>query len=91
MSNLTGAERKRLRGKAHNLKPMVLIGHEKLSEGILNNIKQALIDHELIKIKINIKQDKKDKQQMIEDIEMETQSECVGTIGHVIILYKKID
>jgi RNA-binding protein len=52
MDRLKGSQRKYLRGVAHSYKPLVQIGKEGLSEGVLGAIDDALEAHELIKVKI---------------------------------------
>ena len=49
---LTGAQRRVLRGLGHSLKPIVRIGRQGLSEGVIDATKIALEDHELIKISV---------------------------------------
>ena len=41
-----------LKGLAHNLKPVVLLGANGLTEGVLAEIDNALNHHELIKVKV---------------------------------------
>ena len=51
MKELTGKEKKYLRGLAHALNPVVIIGKNGFSEQIEAQIDEALTAHELIKIK----------------------------------------
>ncbi len=83
---LTGKERKHLRGVAHDLKPVVLIGQNGLTDGLIEAVNIALDTHELIKIKfIDFKDEKKE---IVVELEEATASECVGMIGNVAILFK---
>ena len=50
MSALKGFQKKHLKGLAHNLKPVVQIGKEGLTEGIIRAVGEGLLQHELIKI-----------------------------------------
>ena len=47
--NLSTKQKQHLKGLAHPLKPVVLLGSNGLTEGVLAEIEQALEHHELIK------------------------------------------
>jgi RNA-binding protein len=49
---LSPAERRRLRARAHSLKPVVLVGDAGLSDGLLQEADRALEAHELIKVRL---------------------------------------
>ena len=51
-TDLTPAQRQTLRGRAHTLDPVVLIGAAGLSPAVLAEIHRALDSHELIKIRV---------------------------------------
>ena len=50
--NLSTKQKQHLKGLAHPLKPVVMLGNNGLTEGVLAEIEQALGHHELIKVKI---------------------------------------
>jgi RNA-binding protein len=84
---LTGAERKYLRGLAHHLNPLVQIGKAGLTPTVGATIDQALAHHELIKVRFL---DFKDhKRELAQTIAQESQSEIVGSVGHVFIFYRQ--
>jgi RNA-binding protein len=87
MGKLKGSARKWLRGQAHNLKPVVQIGRNGLTEGTLREIGLALDVHELIKVQAVAP--KEEKQELARQIEAELGAETVGLIGHVLILYRE--
>ena len=87
MNKLTSANRKYLRALAHHIDPVILIGKNGISDGVINSIKIALNSKELIKIKFRDFKDNKKK--LSESIEKHTSSSIVGTIGNILILYKK--
>ncbi|MDX2505016.1 MAG: ribosome assembly RNA-binding protein YhbY [Gammaproteobacteria bacterium] len=76
-----------LRAQAHSLKPVVLIGNAGLTDNVVNEINQALDDHELIKVRVNA-DDRDEKNRMIDIIARQTESEQVQTIGHIGIYYR---
>ena len=51
MNKLKGFEKKYLRGLAHGMKPVVLVGQKGLTDELIKSTNQALDTHELIKIK----------------------------------------
>ncbi|MER2492300.1 ribosome assembly RNA-binding protein YhbY [Catenovulum sediminis] len=76
-----------LKAQAHSLKPIVQLGANGLTEGVLAEIDSALNHHELIKVKIPT--DERDlKKTIIDAIVRETQAFQVQTIGHTVILYR---
>ena len=85
--SLTSKQRKYLRSQAHHLKPIVLIGRLALNESILKSINQSLDHHELIKIKFNDHKSSKDS--LIENINQSLNSETVGMIGNIAIIYRQ--
>ncbi|MEI6898107.1 MAG: ribosome assembly RNA-binding protein YhbY [Psychromonas sp.] len=93
--NLSNKQKKHLKGLAHPLKPVVLLGQNGLTEGVLAEIENALNFHELIKVKIAT-DDREMKQLIVDAIVRETEAINVAKIGHIVVLYrqseeKKID
>jgi RNA-binding protein len=85
---LTPKQRSFLRGKAHHLSPVVMIGKEGVSESILKVTDKALEDHELIKIKVPA--DDQDEFKATSDLLIEqTKAEVVQKIGHLLVMYRK--
>ena len=88
MITLKGFEKKYLRGLAHDLKPVVLIGKEGITDRIVRAADEGLSQHELIKIKFNDFKEKSQKETLIGELVGQTGSEQVGVIGHTAILYR---
>lgn len=87
MGTLTGAQRKHLRGLAHDFRPAVYIGKEGLSDAVVRSIDLAIEANELIKVKIAADRDA--RAELVPVIEERTNSECVGAVGHMAILYRR--
>lgn len=83
---LDGFLRKFLRGRAHTLQPVVLVGRDGVGASLLKEVDQALEDHELIKIKFN--DHKEEKRELVDLIAQETGSSVAGMVGHVAIFYR---
>jgi RNA-binding protein len=85
---LTGKQRRYLRGMAHNLKPLVQVGKESVSEALVAAVDQALLDHELIKVKIG-ENAEGDRHEIAEDLGKKTGSEVAQVLGNTIVLYRQ--
>ena len=79
-----------LRGLAHKLNPVVMIGNNGLSETVLKEIDASLNAHELIKIKVQ-SDDKTLRTQMYQDICNTLNAVAVHHIGKQIVVYRKAD
>jgi len=88
--NLTNKQKQHLKGLAHHLKPIIQLGSNGLTEGVLAEIDNALAYHELIKVKVATS-DREMKKLIIEAIVRETQALKVQTSGHVLVIYKQSD
>ena len=86
--NLTTKQRQFLKGSAHHLSPVVMLGGNGLTEGVLAEIENALDHHELIKVKI-AGAERETKQLIIDAIVRETKAINVQTIGHILVLYRQ--
>lgn len=88
METLKGFENKYLRGLAHDLKPLVLIGKEGITDGIVRATDEGLSQHELLKIKFNDFKEKTQKETLMGELVDKTGSALIGMIGHTAILYR---
>ncbi|MEP1742689.1 MAG: ribosome assembly RNA-binding protein YhbY [Kangiellaceae bacterium] len=88
MAKLSNSQIKHLKGLAHALKPVVMIGDKGLTDAVMEEIKIALDAHELIKI--NVRSEERDeRQKMIDKIINKTQSAKVQTIGSKLVIFKR--
>ncbi len=85
---LSNAIKKKYRAIGHNLHPIVSIAQKGLSENIKLEIERALADHELIKIKL-LAEDRVAKKELEAAICEGFKAECVQSIGHTMLLYRK--
>ena len=89
---LSTKQKQYLKSLAHHLSPVVMLGGNGLTEGVLAEIDLSLNHHELnhhelIKVKI-AGADREVKQLIIDAIVRETGAAEVQTIGHVLVLYR---
>jgi RNA-binding protein len=87
MGDLTGAQKKHLRGLAHHLKPVVQIGRNGLTDPVVQSIDEALEVHELIKVRLADPQG--EKRELAGEIAERTGSVWVGLVGNVVTLYRQ--
>lgn len=85
--NLNNKQKQHLKGLAHPLKPVVMLGNNGLTEGVLAEIEQALEHHELIKVKI-VAEDRDTKVLIANAIVRETGGTNVQLIGSSLVLYR---
>lgn len=77
-----------LRGLAHSLNPVVMIGNNGLTESVLKEIDVNLNAHELIKIKV-MGDDRELRKHMLEEICAKTNSIAVHHIGKQLVVYRQ--
>lgn len=80
------SQKKLLRAVGHKLRPIITI--VELHDNIHTELTRALLDHELIKIKVQ-QNDPKARKDLIALIVAHHQVELIQTIGKVALLYKK--
>ncbi|MDV2858298.1 MULTISPECIES: ribosome assembly RNA-binding protein YhbY [Oceanimonas] len=85
---LNNKQKQYLKGLAHSLKPVVLLGQHGLTEGVLAEIDLALNHHELIKVKVAA-EDREVKQLIMDAIVRETGAIKVQSIGHMLTIYRQ--
>jgi RNA-binding protein len=85
--NLSNKQKQYLKGLAHSLKPVIQLGNNGLTEGVLAETEVALNHHELIKVKIPI-DDREEKQLIMDAIVRETNAVKVQTVGHILVIYR---
>ncbi len=85
---LTGKQKSYLRALAHPLKPVVQIGHQGLTAGVLSALDAALEQHELIKLKVTGEAEI-DAAEIAAEIEKATTSQVAQHIGHTLVLYRR--
>ena len=86
--NLNKKQIQYLKGEAHSLKPVVLLGSNGLTEGVIAEIDAALEHHELIKVKIPT-DDREVKGLIVEAICRETNAIKIQVIGKTLVIYRQ--
>lgn len=84
---LTAKQKSHLRGLAHKLKPVVMIGNAGVTDNVIHEIDNNLSHHELIKVRIS-GMERNDRAETANGLCQKTSSELVNVIGHIAILYR---
>ncbi|MGB0472884.1 MAG: ribosome assembly RNA-binding protein YhbY [Porticoccaceae bacterium] len=86
----SSADKKYLRSLGHQLKPVVTVAGNGLTEGVLAELDRALGDHELIKVKLAVG-DRETKKATVDEICLQSKAQLIQSIGHMILLFRKAD
>jgi RNA-binding protein len=82
---LTSRQAKQLRGLAHSLDPVVQVGQGGVTDAILRSLDEALLAHELVKVRLH---DPEDKHGDAARLAEEAGAALCGLVGHTVILYR---
>ncbi|MFC6276746.1 YhbY family RNA-binding protein [Psittacicella hinzii] len=91
---LTPAVKKELFGLSHDLKPVVMIGQNLLTDSLIAEFNNSIDHHELIKVKMSFEGDtsaeRKEIRQAIcqEILNQTTGVELIKIIGNIAVFYK---
>jgi RNA-binding protein len=85
---LTDQQRRHLKGLAHHLKPVVMVGQAGLKDTVLAEIDAALTFHELVKVKI-AGDDRELRGRQIEEILAASRADLVDRIGQMAVLFRR--
>ncbi|MDW7772585.1 MAG: ribosome assembly RNA-binding protein YhbY [Desulfobulbaceae bacterium] len=87
LPELTGRQKKYLRGLGHHLEHMVIVGREGLTGNLIASCNDAILAHELIKIKLG-QNCPLEKKAAAEELAKKTGSHQVQLIGKTVLLYR---
>jgi RNA-binding protein len=87
LMKLTTKQIAHLRGLAHSLNPVVMIGNNGLTDNIIKEIELNLNAHELIKVQV-AGDDRDARKTMLAEICAKTNALAVHQIGKQLVLYR---
>jgi RNA-binding protein len=87
VSALSGRQRRYLRALGHALEPVVQVGKEGVSDGLVAATTAALATHELIKIKVG-GNTPEDRHAVAGGLAERAGAELVQVLGNTVLLYK---
>lgn len=86
--SLTPKQTRHLRGLAHHLEPIMRIGGDRVTDGVIGHIEELLEAREFIKVRM-LDAEKDEVAEARAEIVARTQAEVVQTIGHTLVLYRR--
>lgn len=87
MPELTAAERRLLKTRAHKLKPVVLTGEAGLTAAVVAEIDRQLANHELIKVRLATG-DRRERAASAQALGAALGASLVQQIGRMLVLYR---
>ena len=86
--SLSSSQKRYLRGLAHSLKPVIMVGNKGVSDALVAEFSIALDDHELIKVKL-AGDDRDERAAQIARLAEAGHAELVQSIGKVACFYRR--
>jgi len=86
---LSPKERQALKGRAHALDPVVLMGAQGLTAAVLREIDRALAAHALIKVRVP-GDEREEREQMFLQIADQLNAARVQSIGKLLVFYRPL-
>lgn len=90
MLSLSVPQRLELKGRAHTLKPVVIIGNNGLSPAVLDEIERSLKSHDLLKIRV-MSDDREAREAMLQEICEQLKAGPVQHIGKMLVIYRPLE
>ena len=84
---VTAREKKQFRQIAHHLDAVIIVGDQGVTEGVVNETDRALIDHELIKVKLACGE-REDRRLAAVQLTEACNAQLIHSIGKVVVLYR---
>ena len=85
---LSGKQARHLRGLGHQIEPTVQIGKDGLTDGVVAATREALLAHELVKVKI-LQDAPIDRKVAGSELAGRTDAALAQTLGRTLLLYKR--
>ncbi len=90
MLSLSVSQRLELKGRAHALKPIVIIGNAGLTPSVLDEIERSLKSHDLLKIRV-MNDDREARETMLQEICEKLKAGPVQHIGKMLVVYRPLE
>jgi RNA-binding protein len=85
---LNQEQKKQFKSIGHHLKPVLIVGENGLTEGVMAELDRALKDHELIKVKFSLN-DRDERRELMDELCNAAKCELIQTIGKMALIYRK--
>ena len=85
---ISSSDRKKYRQIGHHLRPIVTVGNSGITIAVAEEMRRALADHELIKVKLNIEK-KSERENEVKNLSIALNAHFIQLIGKNALLYKR--
>lgn len=83
----SGKQRRHLKSLGHHLEPVVLLGKQGLTDGVIRAVDEAVRTHELVKVRRG--QDcPQDRHVLAAELDAALSVEVVQKLGHTVLVYR---
>jgi RNA-binding protein len=86
--SLSNSQKRYLRGLAHSLNPVVMVGNKGLTPALVKEFGNALDQHELVKVKL-AGDDREARAEQIDSLAESAGAEVVQRIGHTATYFRR--
>ena len=87
MTPLKGKQRRYLRALGHALDPVVRVGKDGITDGLVNAVSATLTDHELVKVKL-LEEAPEDRKEASRQLAQRCEAHEIQIIGRSILLFR---
>ena len=85
---LSESQKKYLRGRGHDLKPVITVGDAGLSASLMAEYESTIAHHELIKVRVR-SGDRSVRNAIIDEICASGSAELIQRVGNVALIYRE--
>ncbi len=86
--SLSNSQKRYLRGLAHDLNPVILVGNKGVTPALVKEFGTALDQHELVKVKL-AGDDRDARKEQIDALAEQVSAEVVQRIGHTATYFRR--
>ena len=87
MEELSGKQRRYLRGQGNSIKPTVYLGKDGISDALLNSLGEAFNNRELVKVRIE-KSCELERKEAGHQLAQSAAAHMVQVLGNTLLLYR---
>jgi len=85
---LSESQKKYLRGRGHDLKPLIMVGDAGLSASLMAEYESTIAHHELIKVRVRVG-DRDLRNAIIDELCASGSAELIQRVGNVALVYRE--
>lgn len=86
-ASLSSSQKRYLRGLAHDLRPVILVGNKGVTDALIAELDLVLERHELVKVRVAA-EDREARDAMVAEIAERSGAELVQRVGNIASLYR---